>query len=116
MLGPEDEARVGEVDNQNWGPPGGNDYGLGYLFISDEETKKQLSAWKGGVNLSQVAMAELWAYGFFTWYKNATPDSYIAKRLYLNGTVAGTKTGLSMVPYIRDTRRSIGTYTISFLL
>ena len=106
--GPVDDARIGEVDNQNWGPPGGNDYGSEYLFLSDAESRKQISDWRGGVNVPAIAEAELWAYGFFTWYKKACPDPTIFQRMYLNGTIAGTQTGLSIVPYIRDARRSIG--------
>jgi len=102
-----DEAKPGEISNQNWGPPPGNDYTFGYIFLTKEETDKQAEDWKGGINLDILAKAENLAYGWYLYYRNHS-DPKISPYLSLNREVVGTLSGLCKVPYLRDTRRSVG--------
>ena len=99
-------AKLGEISNQNWG--GGNDYSMGYPFLSVAETVKQVSDWSGGLNLTSLEQAERRAWGWYTWYRqqaNATMQDYLS---LVREDVVGTATGVGKMPYLRDTRRSIG--------
>jgi hypothetical protein len=88
---------------------GGNDFANGYLFyaLDSAELNAQLApgAWRGGINISAYAAAEQRAYGFYHWFK-LNASGTITPYLYLNATHTGTSTGLSKMPYLRDTRRS----------
>jgi hypothetical protein len=87
---------------------GGNDYANGYLFyaLDSPELKAQLGAgaWRGGINITAYAAAEQRSYGFYHWFKLNGSDA--TPYLTLNATHTGTSTGLSKMPYLRDTRRS----------
>jgi len=101
-------ASPGETSVINVG--GGNDYDNGYFFyaLDSAELKAQLSsagAWRGGINITAYAAAEQRSYGFYHWFK-LNASSAIAPFLTLNATHTGTATGLSKMPYLRDTRRS----------
>lgn len=103
----------------NKGAPGetsvinsGNDYDTGYLFypLGSAELSEQLSGpfkWRGGINTTALSQAEQRALGFYHYFK-ANASSSISPYLSLNASVAGTSTGLSRMPYLRDTRRSAG--------
>ena len=88
---------------------GGNDYANGYFLyaLDSPELKAQLDAgaWRGGINCTAYAAAEQRAYGFYHWFKLNASDA-ITPFLSLNATHTGTATGLSKMPYLRDTRRS----------
>lgn len=90
---------------QNWNP--GNDFGFGYLFLSRAESEKQISDWEGGINIKVLGDAESHALGWYTYFTNRAPESF-KNHLVLNKSILGTSHGLSKVPYIRDTKRSIG--------
>lgn len=99
-------AHNGEISNQNWG--GGNDFKEGYVFLEGSEVHAQLGDWKGGIDVETIKGAESRANGWFNYYKSHAPSN-IKNFLYMGkSTISGTATGLSMVPYIRDTRRSFG--------
>jgi hypothetical protein len=98
------QAGAGDVSLQNWNP--GNDYPFGYLFLSKARTGAQLADWKGGVDFDVMAGAERHAYGWHTFFKRAGGAS--GARVSLDTTVLGTGHGLSKLPYVRDTRRSVG--------
>lgn len=107
------EPKAGDLSLQNWGyyvekAEGGNDYPFGYLFLSKASTRRQIAEWQGGVDLQQMAAAEQRAFAWHHWFKNHAPDSIGPKRISLSTGVLGTSHGLSKLPYIRDTRRSIG--------
>lgn len=55
--------------------------------------------------MTAYAAAEARAYGWYHWYKNASAPA-VAPYLALNASLAGTATGLSKMPYLRDTRRA----------
>ncbi|MFO0740142.1 MAG: FAD-dependent oxidoreductase [Labilithrix sp.] len=97
-------AATNDLSLQNWNP--GNDYPFGYLFLSKAATRAQASDWKGGVDLSVMAGAERHAYGWHSFFKRAGGE--MGERVSLDHTVLGTGHGLTKVPYVRDTRRSIG--------
>lgn len=103
--GPMHQARPGEISNQNWGT--GNDYRNGYMLLSFSDTVEQRADWRGGLNLDAISAAELQAYGWYWYYRQNAPTN-VRNRLALEPSVAGTENGLSKIPYLRDSRRSVG--------
>ncbi|MEM7313026.1 MAG: FAD-dependent oxidoreductase, partial [Planctomycetota bacterium] len=102
-----------DLSLQNWGYSlehrhGGNDYVAGYLFLSKSETRKSLDDWQGGVDRQVMASAEQRALAWHAWFRSQTPPAVGADRITMSKRVLGTGHGLSKLPYIRDTRRSIG--------
>jgi hypothetical protein len=107
------KAAVGDICLQNWGysgrdKEGGNDYPFGYLFKSKASTLAERGDWKGGLDLGVLAAAELRALGWHYWFKAHVPPPFVPGQVTLDRGVLGTGTGLAKMPYIRDTRRSIG--------
>ena len=104
---------IGDLCLQNWGysaklKEGGNDYPFGYLFKSKEDTAAETHDWRGGINLEVLAAAEQRAIGWHHWFRNQAPKSIEPDQITLAGHELGTDHGLAKLPYIRDTRRSIG--------
>ena len=86
----------------------GNDYPYGYHFLPVADSKSQ-KPWKGGLNLTTLKAAENYALEFSKWYVQQEPRLGHKNILQVDSYEdIGTLTGLSQVPYIRDTRRSIG--------
>lgn len=85
----------------------GNDFAFGYLFKSRKDALRDVlqGEWMGGIDLQVLREAEYLAFGYHYWFKNA---STTPNRVLLDKSVWGTCHGLSKLPYIRDTRRSIG--------
>eukprot|EP00940_MAST-03C_sp_MAST-3C-sp2_P002834 g2834.t1 len=81
----------------------GNDFPYGYHFLSIDETRRE-SPWRGGLNLTTIGLAENYSVAFFEWY--AAQQHPIT--MLTGNRSSGTQSGLSKMPYIRDTRRSIG--------
>lgn len=90
---------------QNWNP--GNDYPYGYLLVDKATAAAQRADWRGGVDLDTIAAAERHAYGWYYWLKAREPGGQ-SSRITLDRTLLGTGTGLAKLPYVRDTRRSVG--------
>lgn len=114
-------ASPGELSLQNWSyypehEEGGNDYPFGYLFLSRDDTAAQRNDWRGGVDLAVLAGAERRALAWHDWFRHAAPDGIAPDQITLAGDVLGTRHGLAKLPYIRDTRRSIGVdgFTLKF--
>jgi hypothetical protein len=104
---------IGDLSLQNWGysgrdGEGGNDYPFGYLFKSKVDTFKERADWTGGVDLAVMNAAEQRALAWHYWFKAHVPAPYVPDQVTLDKGVLGTGTGLAKMPYIRDTRRSIG--------
>lgn len=59
------------------------------------------------MNISVISQAEQLAYGWHYWFKANAPTSF-QNKITLQRKPFGTCHGLSKLPYIRDTRRSIG--------
>ena len=88
----------------------GNDYPYGYHLLPVEETKKQ-QPYRGGLNLTTLQQAETYALEFAKWYSSKEPQKEKTSSpttLVNSSDSIGTLTGLAQLPYIRDTRRSIG--------
>ncbi len=64
--------------------------------------------WKGGIDLEVLAAAEARALAWHDWFKAHVPPPFVPGQVTLDRGVLGTGTGLAKMPYIRDTRRSIG--------
>lgn len=94
----------GDISEQNWTM--GNDYPYGYLFRLPTDARAQVAEWMGGVSIAVLAAAEAHAVGWFSFMRNAAQESVREK--IVPAAVLGTRYGFSKVPYIRDTRRSIG--------
>lgn len=107
------QPKVGDITLQNWGydltlEHGGNDYPFGYLFLDENKTAKQITDWQGGIDFNVMARAEQRAYGWHDWFRKQAPSEFNPEQIQLNGDALGTLHGLAKLPYIRDTRRSIG--------
>ncbi len=104
---------VGDLCLQNWGysgrdNEGGNDYPFGYLFKPRRATADEKADWRGGIDLGVLAAAEKRAIAWHYWFKANVPKPFVPEQVTLDRSVLGTATGLAKMPYIRDTRRSIG--------
>jgi len=92
-----------EISLQAWGgmEGDGNDYPYSYHLQSRAKARAQLeTGWRGGVNTSTLQQAEYYSLNYSKWYC-AQGKAQIAR-------IAGTESGLSKVPYVRDTRRAVG--------
>ncbi len=100
------QAALGDITLQNWN--GGNDFAFGYLFLSREKVKQDLQqdVWYGGVNITVMREMEWLAYGWHYAFKSFYNGSSVP--VTLSKDVFGTCHGLTKLPYIRDTRRSVG--------
>lgn len=105
--GPNDVA-IGDVTIQNWYP--GNDYPFGYLFRSKAATRAEVASgnWQGGIDYTVLAGAERHALGFHAWFKAEGARLPRPRHVQLAKEFLGTAHGLAKMPYIRDTRRSVG--------
>lgn len=63
--------------------------------------------WTGGVNFTALQIGEQLALGYHYWFKSQAAPS-VASHIALSHYALGTCHGLSKIPYMRDTRRSIG--------
>ncbi len=104
---------TGDLSLQNWGyspslREGGNDYPFGYLFQGRKELRESAHDWQGGVDLEVMRLAEQRALAWHHWLKEQTPRDIDPRRIVMAVGVLGTGHGLSKLPYIRDTRRSLG--------
>jgi len=104
---------TGDICLQNWGysqkhGEGGNDYPHAYLFLSKADTAAQVADWRGGIDLAALAGAEDRAFAWHQWFRRKAPAGIDPARIVLAPAVLGTSHGLAKLPYIRDTRRSIG--------
>jgi hypothetical protein len=91
----------------------GNDYEFEYLFPSKAAARSQISNWQGGVRIEVLRNAEIHALGYAEFMRNT--GGTLGKNVTLSQAF-GTVNGLSKVPYMRDTRRSVGIngYQISY--
>ena len=103
------DINVGDVTQQNWGNPSGNDLDNAYLLLPLEAARASVRAgeWTGGLNRTALAMLEQRAWGWFWGYRLAVPAK-LGDAMVLSRAASNTTTGLSRLPYLRDTRRSVG--------
>jgi hypothetical protein len=103
----------GDLCLQNWGysadlAEGGNDYPFGYLLQPKAAVETERADWRGGVDLAVMAAAERRALAWHHWFKAHAPAGIDPGQITLNSEILGTSHGLAKLPYMRDTRRSIG--------
>ena len=113
LRGHSEKPQVGDLSLQNWGysgrdHEGGNDYPFGYLFVARSVAAAQRDDWQGGIDRDVLAAAERRALGWHGWFKAHAPAPLRPDQVTLDREALGTSTGLAKMPYIRDTRRSIG--------
>ena len=98
-----------DITIQNWS--GGNDYRKKFFFLSPAETQKQRDTdqWQGGVNLNAILNAERQTYGYHYWYREKAPEKWANRTVLIRAIdQSGTCHGLAKMPYLRESRRSIG--------
>lgn len=107
----------GEISNQNLD----NDYKSGYVFLTMDKARAELqssSGWFGGLNVPVLASAEQRSYGWYNYLVNTSTSAGIdPQMLSLNITQVGAASGLSKMPYLRDTRRvqyGIGDFRLTY--
>lgn len=123
ILSSGEEPAVGDLCLQNWGyaqtrngvtlgtdgkGEGGNDYPFGYVLLSKADSAAQRSDWCGGVDLDVLAAAERRALAWHAWFRDQAPAPFKPQQIVLHPQTLGTTHGLAKLPYIRDTRRSVG--------
>ncbi|MEM9353511.1 MAG: FAD-dependent oxidoreductase [Planctomycetota bacterium] len=113
LRGSGDKPQPGDLSLQNWGyssetNDGGNDYPFEYLFKTKAATDEEADDWHGGVDLGVLEASEKRALAWHYWLKANTPEGIEPEQITLSIGTLGTGHGLSKLPYIRDTRRSIG--------
>ncbi len=106
-------ASLGDLSLQNWEysrekGTGGNDYPFGYLFKSRQAMLAERDDWQGGIDLQVLAATERQAVGWHFWFREHRPPELSKFDVVLAPEVLGTGHGLAKMPYIRDTRRSLG--------
>ena len=106
-------AQIGDISNQNWEL--GNDYPYRYLFLPITEAREQARTnnWTGGIDIKALEEAELQAWGWADYLRKTGTITWDGQKRDIGQNIVlsealGTPLGLSKVPYIRDTRRSIG--------
>ena len=99
----------GDITQQNWGNPSGNDLYNAYLLapLSEARASVRNGGYHGGVNLTALRMLEQRAYGWNTALREAAPSA-IKQQLVLSRASTGTGMGLAKVPYLRGSRRAVG--------
>lgn len=106
-----DSPKPGDMTSVNWNR--GNDWKLMNppLILTQEQitSSGQRENWMGGISTQALMLAENHALHFADWLieTQAKPGFPLA---YLSGdeSLLGTKSGLSMIPYIREGRRILG--------
>jgi hypothetical protein len=100
---------VNDITIQNWGD--GNDYRAEFFYLSSSDTQRQrdTNQWQGGVNLHAIQNAERLAYGYHYWYRQNAPVEWANRTVLVRSPSAtGTCHYLAKLPYMRESRRSIG--------
>ena len=100
---------VNDLSIQNWG--GGNDYGKEYFYLSPIDTQRQRDTdhWQGGVNLDAILNAERNAYSYHYWFRKNAPEQWTNRTILVRSPpLTGTCHYLAKLPYMRESRRSIG--------
>eukprot|EP00939_MAST-03C_sp_MAST-3C-sp1_P003853 g3853.t1 len=107
-------VRDNDVSLQAWGGPSGdgNDFG-GSIFLNPGDARAQVASgrWRGGLNLTALKLAETHSLEYAAWFRKQwlTAKGKDDLRLVVDDSSGiRSASGLSAVPYLRDTRRSVG--------
>ena len=98
-----------DITIQNW--YFGNDYGGEFFYLPPSEAQRQrdTNQWQGGVNLDTIQNAERLAYGYHYWFRENAPLEWKNRTVLVRSPLAtGTCHHLAKLPYMRESRRSIG--------
>ena len=111
-------AAPGDVSLAAWGAGAGegNDYPYAFHLLSAADTVAEAASgdWRGGVNVDALSAAESYALGFASWFNDRVEEERALGReawvggLRIDTARAGSASGLSKLPYVRDTRRAVG--------
>lgn len=88
-----------------------NDYGMEFIYSSNFETQQQRDTdqWQGGINLHAIENAERLAYAYHYWYREKAPSAWTNRTVLIRSPdMTGTCHHLGKLPFIRESRRSIG--------
>lgn len=101
---PHNNATPGDVSLMAW-----SDYYFGYIHKTKASVARDVreGTWAAGVNLTVLDAAERYSFAAFDFYRNASPPLF-RNRTTLNSSRFGTCNGLAPLPYVRDSRRSLG--------
>jgi len=99
---------VDDITIQNWSL--GDDYEGMFFFLSPEETQRQRDTdqWQGGVNIETIRNSERHSYGCHYWYRDQAPAQWANRTVFARASSTGTCHHLAKLPYMRESRRSIG--------
>jgi hypothetical protein len=100
---------VNDTTIQNWSQ--GNDYGGEFVYLSpsDAQQQRDTNQWQGGMNLDTIQNAERQSYGCHYWFREHAPAQWANRTVLVRSPAAtGTCHHLAKLPYMRESRRSIG--------
>ena len=100
---------VNDITIQNWAL--GDDYDGEFFYLSPSEAQHQrdTNQWQGGVNLDTIQNAERQSYGYHYWFRENAPAEWANRTVLVRSpSLTGTCHHLAKLPYMRESRRSIG--------
>ncbi len=100
---------MNDITIQNWSQD--DDYGGEFFYLSPSETQRQgdTNQWQGGVELDTIQNAERQSYGCHYWFRENAPAQWANRTVLVRSPSAtGTCHHLTKLPYMRESRRSIG--------
>ena len=100
---------VDDITIQNWSL--GDDYEGEFFYLSPSETARQrdTNQWQGGVNLDTIKNAERQSYGSHYFVREKAPKQWTNRTVFVRSPeMTGTCHHLAKLPYMRESRRSIG--------
>ncbi|CAF1288342.1 unnamed protein product [Rotaria sordida] len=89
----------------------GSDYGRKFLFLSPTESSCHcdIGVWRGKISLEVLRGGEEQSYGWHYWFRANAPIEWTNRTIFLNSLLwTGTCHDLAKMPYLRESRRSIG--------
>ncbi|CAF4330884.1 unnamed protein product, partial [Rotaria sordida] len=88
-----------------------NDYGRKFLFLSPTESSCHcdIGLWRGEISLEALRGGEEQSYGWYYWFRANATIEWTNRTIFLNSLLwTGTCHDLAKMPYLRESRRSIG--------
>jgi len=101
---PYNNATTGDITLMAW-----PDYYWGYIHASKTAVAADVASntWAAGINLTVLDAAERYSFAAFDYFRSAAPAAF-RNRSVLDSSHLGTCNGLAKLPYVRDSRRSVG--------
>jgi hypothetical protein len=88
-----------------------NDYEGEFFYLSPSESEHQrdTNQWQGGVNLDTIKNSERQSYGYHYFVRETAPTKWANRTVLVRSSeMTGTCHHLAKLPYMRESRRSIG--------